>query len=283
MSTYYTYNSYFQNVFSFVNNRNIDDLMVQFVEKQTLNDFCTETIRFHNGKRFNPSDKDRFYDVDSQDGSTVVALSELILTGNQGYNEVINFISRTEKGIHAEEQFIEQAKEVIQEARKNTNLTEVSLVTMSTRSPCSRCRHKLKDFLTQLSEGQTPTVTVKFTLRISELYHETRSTKGYEVDSEVKTKLQSWKGELGKVVFRLEPISVTTELPGYETQRQAKCATCTKRSEECSECQKQTLAKKEASKKSRQISDTTIKTRVDDINKYIQQKLPYSKDNYTHK
>ena len=243
-------------------------------QKQTLDDFCTAGLSFYNGKSFNPSDKDRFYEVDSQDGSTVVALSELKLTGDQGYNEVINFISRTVSGIHAEENFIDQAAEVIKEARKKTNLTEMSLVTMSTRSPCSKCRNKLTDFLTQWGGGQIP--TVKFTLRISELYHETRLTGNRESNGEVTMKIQLWKEELidCKVVVRLEPISVKTELPGYETKRQKKCDTCPKSSEECNGCRKETHKKKETSKKKRETGDADIKKHVEQINSnHTQKKL----------
>ena len=65
--------------------------------KRTLEDFCNDGITFYQGRNFNPSDKDRFYKVDSQDGLKFVALSELKLTGDQEYDKVIDFVSRTGK------------------------------------------------------------------------------------------------------------------------------------------------------------------------------------------
>ena len=70
-----------------------------------------------------------------------------------------------EKKIYAEIEFIHQAKMAIKRARKKNNVTAVSLVTMSTKIPCSECREMLMEFLT----GERKESIVKFTLRISDL------------------------------------------------------------------------------------------------------------------
>ena len=195
-----------------------------------------------------------------------MALSELTITGGEGGKPFIkNFISRTMKDkLHAEEQFIKQAKEVIQEARQVTkNFTEVSLVTMSTKSPCLECRKALTKFLTQWEDKQKP--QVKFTLRISELYHK----PPVEGSGSAQMKLLPWKEELQGlgVIFKLEPISVTTELPEHEI-REARCEACNKngKQEECEKCLKLTEKQRKECFDRRKTDDKKIDEHIKSIN-----------------
>ena len=160
------------------------------------------------------------------------------------------------------ETLIEQAKEVIQQARQEINITEVSLVTMSTKSPCSKCREELKKFLTQWEDKLKS--KVKFTLRLSELYHESSETS-----ERAQSKLITWKNELQElgVDFTLEPISVTTELSKHKT-RKAVCEECDKngKRKECEKCSELTDKQRNDCFTRRKKDDETIAKQIKNIN-----------------
>lgn len=228
-----------------------------------LNDFCKEGITFYKGTNFTQSDRNRFYKLDPQDSRTVVALSRVDLIDDKG-ERVEHFISKTNKGHHAEQVFIEQAKDYLE---KNQDLKMVSLVTLSSKSPCSECREKLTEFLTERQRKQK--TKLKFTLRISDLYRENNKR-----DSEVKMDLQLWKTELSKSIdhFVLEAISVIDELPDYKP-RKTKCDSCTKYSNECNDCLQMKKKNFNTREKRRELDDR-MESHLKDINSlYTQRRI----------
>ncbi len=165
------------------------------------------------------TDKNRFYKVDSNDDRTVVAVSKVAL----GPNEICYlFRSQSKYNEHAEVEVIRKTRDWL----KETDLTEpttVRLTTMATYSPCSKCRSRLKKMLEEMIEKYN---TVKYTLRISCLYHERINDK-CETDAKVRDALFAWKREIEglRVHFTLEAISVCDELQDH-TPRPVKCKTC---------------------------------------------------------
>ncbi len=150
---------------------------------------------------------------------------------------------------------------------------------MATKSPCSKCRPEIKKMLEEMKKKYN---IVKYTLRISDFYHETINGK-HEFDEDAAGILRVWKlkiEDLG-VDFTLEAISVCDELRDH-TPRLKKCdehKTTEIPPTQCSKCKK--LAEKTISDRSKK--DLKIKGLLSQsiINEYYPQESRLTVDERT--
>ncbi len=216
-------------------------------------------------------DKNRFYKVDPKDTLTVVAVTKVTLESSGKTDYSTSFISRTNKDHkHAELLVIEETKKWLEEQNLTGQATTVRLTTMATKSPCSNCQSEIKKMLEEMKKKYN---IVKYTLRISDFYHEMINRKR-ESDEDVAGILRVWKlkiEDLG-VDFTLEAISVCDELKDH-TPRLKKCdehKTTEIPPTQCSECKKLTeKTKSDRSKRDLEIKDLL---RQSIINEYFRAK-----------
>ena len=202
-------------------------------------------MQFYNNDQFKDGDKRRFYSVRTRRKLTFIILCEAMLRYSNGETSNINFISRstprtpTRPGIHAEEELLVHLQAAL--LKDKTGVLELSLVMMSTYSPCKRCREKILQFRNEWQDK------VFFTFRIAHLYHEPKS----EGDRKAIIKLQVWNTQLheSKVRYQLEAINVSREMPLSTVP--------------------------DAEKIDREEYDEKIKTQVDEINKYGQKVIKF--------
>ena len=151
-----------------------------------------------------PQDRNRFYRVQNQDSSRIVAVSQVTLKPS---GEIHSDRSETTTE-HTELAAIRKISAWL-DGRDLTEQTEISLATMATSSPCSECQSAILKMLVDCRERLK--LTVNYTLRISYLYH----GKPPKSDRAVREQLADWKWNMNDsgVNFTLEPIAVCDELP----------------------------------------------------------------------
>ena len=181
---------------------------------------------------FNPSDKDRFYRVQTRDSSSIVALNKVTLVSITGESREERFRSKTNQRVHAEKLVIKHLKKMLHE-EDTSQLKEIRLVTMATASPCSKCMKALKRMLEYWKKGLR--LEVHYTLRVAYFYG------GKKNKLKTAQELLTWKKMLEEigVNFELQPIPVRKELRGHKICR-VRCRTCrrAKRRARCVLCKK---------------------------------------------
>ena len=207
---------------------------------------------FNGTDQFKNTDKQRFYSVRTRKKLTFIILCQAMLRYNNGETLNISFISRsaprtsTRARVHTEERLLDKLRAALPEDK--TGVSELSLVVMSTYSPCSHCREKILYFLKEWEDK------VSFTLRIARLYHEPKN----ERDAKAITKLQVWSTQLheSRVRYRLEAVCVSREMP--------------------------LPTESDEDKSYREEYDKKIQTQVDMINKSGQQVIKFPQEDTIH-
>ena len=127
-----------------------------------------------------------------------------MLTCKDGSKEVIDFIARSNRGIHAEKALLSQLRNALQTKNKD-KVSELSLVFMSSYSQCSQCREDILNFIREWQDKK-----VLLTYRIARLYHEEKENG----DKKAINALQVWAAQLKgyALQYSLEPIRVMKEM-----------------------------------------------------------------------
>ena len=179
--------------------------------------FDDSTTKLIKGENLRDSDKQRFFQVYSQDSGTTVALIHLEIKYKADNPTTGDFIKRSSKKAgHAEAQAIEEINSILK-TNEQKKVESVDIVMNITYSPCigSECLQKLYIFFSQMSERS------KFHLRLAYLHHE----KGEKGATKPVERLASWliaMDDVPQCEVKLDAIQVAQELKDYSFRDQSK-------------------------------------------------------------